>query len=132
MELRDWCPSFFDELSKIAERLELTPSEQLKEMVQFGAMGAVATPAIGMLSNRLSIGKWVPPASTLKRFVPTGMLIGALTGGALPAARHYISRSNLESARDRAQAQREAKILSGMSSTIRDPKDIERITRIKL
>jgi hypothetical protein len=120
-----------DELEKIAERVELSPSEQAKEIAQFGALGALATPLIGMAANKASTGKWLPTGVPFKRYVPTGMATGAVTGGLLPAARLSISRKNLEDARDRVRAEKELRSLGPVAPSISSsPKEVERLTEI--
>jgi hypothetical protein len=131
MTQASWYPSFFDELEKIAyERIELSPQERAKEIAQFATLGAVGTPLIGMLANKASTGKWLPKDVPLRRYLPTGMAVGLTTGGLLPAARLSLSRQNLENARERVQAEREARALGPISETVFSrPHEVEKLTR---
>ena len=96
--------AFVDELAKIA--VELTPQERGVQALQFGGLGAIATPMISALTNKIESGTFLPPGVSKGRWLGARMVGGALTAGALPVVRHHIERSNLQAARTRQRAER--------------------------
>ena len=116
--------SFIDELQKIAA-VELSPEEKVRQSLQFAALGGVTMPAVQGLRSRMLSKSWTGGARP-GRWLPAQAVTGMLVGGALPTARHMIARSNINTAKHRVAAEREARKLvrGGMQENLRAAQDV--------
>jgi hypothetical protein len=90
--IRDWIPSFLDEMTKVATALN--KKERRRQAFQFGALGAASGPAIAALSNIIQKGKPLPEGvKSVPRWLAGSMAAGALFSGAIPMVRHQLDRS---------------------------------------
>ena len=96
--------AFFDELSKLAARLN--KKERRGQAAQFAGLGAAAMPLAQGLSNVIQTGKLIPKGIKPGRWLAGNIVSGALAGGAVPAIRHAIERKSQEKARTRRKESR--------------------------
>jgi hypothetical protein len=101
--MKDWIPSFSDELEKIAR---LTKADERRQALQFAGLGAAAAPVVSGITNLLSYGR-ISPWGKVGRWLPAQVVGGALAGGALPAVRHAVERQNVRAAKARQDVKRE-------------------------
>jgi hypothetical protein len=91
--IRDWVPSFLDEMGKVAAAT-LNKSEKRRQVLQFGALGALSGPVVGSAVNMIQKGSPVPTgAKSIPRWLLGSMLSGAVFGGAVPVIRHSLERN---------------------------------------
>jgi len=103
--MKDWFSSFSDELEKIAR---LTQSDERRQALQFAGLGAAAAPVVTGAKNLIAHGKISPFGAKLyRRWLPAQLVGGALAGGALPAIRHALERTNVGRAKARTDVKRE-------------------------
>jgi len=91
--------AFIDELEKIA--VQLNKKEQLKQDLQFAALGTVAAPAVTGLSNLIGSGRIVPPHMKPGRWLAASAASGLVGGSLLPIIRRKIEQRNKSLARQR-------------------------------
>ncbi len=103
--MQDWVPAFSDELEKISR---LTKGDERRQALQFAGLGAATAPVVSGIKNLIAHGKISPfGASVAKRWLPAQVIGGALAGGALPAIRHALERTNVGRAKTRTDVKRE-------------------------
>jgi hypothetical protein len=99
--IRDWIPSFLDEMSKVASA-SLNKREKRRQAIQFGALGMLSGPVIGGVANMISRGRPLPEGvKSVPRWLASTMATGALVSGAIPAIRHGLERNIQSEANER-------------------------------
>jgi len=79
---------FINEMEKIASRLD--KDQRRRQAIALLALGTLAGPTVGGISNLIQHGRIVPVGSSLRRWLPASLMSGALFSGALPAIRRAL------------------------------------------
>ena len=105
--MRDWIPSFLDEVTKVAAA-SLTKKEKRRQAIQFGALGMLGGPAVASLFHLISKGHPLPEGvKSVPRWLAASAVAGALTSGAIPAVQQRMSQSIQQTANERARRARQ-------------------------
>jgi hypothetical protein len=86
--LRDWIPSFLDEMNKVAS---LDKKEKRNRALRYAAVGAVASPFIRGASNLIEKGRIVPESSKPVRWLLGSLAAGTLAG-TVPSIRKEVDK----------------------------------------
>ena len=106
----DWFTPCLNELTKIS--VSLTIGEKRRQALQFAGLGVATIPALAMAQSKIQSGKWFPKGMSRGRVPGAAALGGAFWGGALPAARRYLAKGNIEGAKERVEVSKELKSLA--------------------
>jgi len=104
--IQDWVPSFLDEMSKVAAA-SLNEQEKRRQALQYGAVGLVAGPSVGMLTNLIQRGHPLPVGvKSVPRWLAGTTAAGLAFSGAIPAIQQHLSRRIQDQANERVRLER--------------------------
>lgn len=98
--IRDWIPSFLDEMSKLA--VALNKEERRRQALQFGALGLIGGPAVGALYNTITRGHPLPVGvKSPWRWLAGTTAAGLATSGAIPVVQQQLAGNIQAEAQER-------------------------------
>lgn len=102
--IQDWIPSFLDEMSKVAAAA-LNEDEKRRQALQSGALGLVAGPTVGMLTNLIQRGHPLPVGvKSVPRWLAGTTAAGLAFGSVVPAMQQRISAKIQNQANERVRS----------------------------